>query len=126
MYLQIYTSNYVCQTFSSTPKTIIFLTPDKQHLKTSGETKDCFVSQRKYIDVIKIFEINSQKIIQVFHHTSDKVLDAYIRKRRLVIVGDNEKVLYEDDIDYDRDVERDGLIVYATKNYLMENNLPYF
>jgi hypothetical protein len=125
-YLQIFESKKVCQTFPSDTKTYIFLTPQKEYLKKNGLTDTPFISQQTNIKILATFSIPFDTIINVFKHSNDRILDVVIENKMIKIIGDNEKIIFVTTIDFDENVERKPLTLYATKNFLFSNNLPYF
>ena len=59
LYLQIYTSQYVCQTFPSIPQIYLLLTKKRSKLKQDGSTNEGFlVSQNKNIRVLITYDVD--------------------------------------------------------------------
>jgi hypothetical protein len=123
-YVQIYSLNYMCQTFPTPSKLAIFITPENNLLKKNGTTTSSLVSQQRNIEILKTFIIPFEKIKNIFFHAKDKVLDTYIDNGTLIVVGDNNEISLRQPVEIDFDVPRVGLGIQATKKFLYENNIP--
>jgi len=97
-YIQIYSLNYVCQTFPTSSKLAIFITPENNLLKKNGTTKAMLVSQQQNIKILRTFIIPFDKVKNIFYHAKDTILDAFITNGMLMVIGDNNEILLNESI----------------------------
>jgi len=131
-YIQIYEQSPTCCTASNGHAhntTCVLITPEKEFLKVSGIDKSAgpFVSQYKNYQVLHTFIVSFEDVKKIFEHSNDKVLDVEINNGCIVVVGDNEQLLYKTCLNTSvKNLSKIPLAIAANRDFLSKHNLSFF
>ncbi len=103
----------------------ILLTPNEEYINIKYNY-DNFISGIKNVNIINTFRIDFNKIWFVFMHARNKYLIASIKNGILTIIGDNQKVLLNQELPVSYEIENIDITLKANNNFLNEYGLPLF
>ncbi|AYV80161.1 MAG: hypothetical protein Gaeavirus13_3 [Gaeavirus sp.] len=97
-------------------KVCIMVASDSELLFMGGES-----------EVLFVYTVCVDEILKVYEHANDTVLDVVVYNNTLIVIGDDEEVLYEKMYDQEMDdIPRTKLVLYASDEFIYKNDLRFF
>lgn len=102
----------------------VLITPNEENIQNIYN--DILITNIKNITIIDTFKININTILPIFMHSRNKYLTANIKNGILQIIGDNQKLLLNQELPVLYEFDNIDITLKASHDFLNKNGLPLF